>query len=66
LSGSRYVVRPTADQDLDDQAFYYGTEASQLGHWFLAFQARKNLIGHGRQLLLDCQEIRGNFGLLFR
>jgi len=33
---SRYVVRPKADQDLDGQAYYYGTEASpELGHRFL-------------------------------
>jgi toxin ParE1/3/4 len=36
LSEARYVVRPKADQDLDDQAFYYATEASpELGHRFL-------------------------------
>jgi toxin ParE1/3/4 len=33
---SRYVVRPKADQDLDEQAYYYGTEASpEVGHRFL-------------------------------
>ena len=33
---ARYVIRPKADQDLDDQAFYYATEASpELGHEFL-------------------------------
>jgi toxin ParE1/3/4 len=33
---SRYVVRPKADQDLDDQAYYYATEGSpELGHRFL-------------------------------
>jgi plasmid stabilization system protein ParE len=32
----RYVVRPKADQDLDDQAYYYATEANaELGHRFL-------------------------------
>lgn len=32
----RYVVRPKADQDLDDHAYYYGTEAGpELGHRFL-------------------------------
>ncbi len=36
MSENRYVVRPKADQDLDDQAFYYLTEASpELGHRFL-------------------------------
>ncbi len=28
LSEIRYGVRPKADQDLDDQAFYYATEAA--------------------------------------
>ena len=37
MSESRYVIRPKADQDLDDQALYYGVEASpELGHRFLA------------------------------
>ena len=36
MSEARYVVRPKADQDLDDQAFYYATEASpEVGHRFL-------------------------------
>ncbi len=36
MSEARYVVRPKADQDLDDQAFYYATEGSpELGHRFL-------------------------------
>lgn len=36
MTGSRYVVRPKADQDLDNQAFYYATQASpELGHRFL-------------------------------
>ena len=36
MTESRYVVRPKADQDLDDQAFYYATEASpEFGHRFL-------------------------------
>jgi len=36
VTESRYVVRPKADQDLDDQAFYYATEASpEFGHRFL-------------------------------
>jgi len=36
LSETRYVIRPKADQDLDDQAFYYATEASpEVGHRFL-------------------------------
>jgi plasmid stabilization system protein ParE len=33
---ARYVVRPKADQDLDDQAYYYATVASpEVGHRFL-------------------------------
>jgi toxin ParE1/3/4 len=36
LSESRYVIRPKADQDLEDQAYYYAVEASpELGHRFL-------------------------------
>ena len=36
MSVSRYVVRPRADWDLDDQAYYYATEGSpELGHRFL-------------------------------
>jgi toxin ParE1/3/4 len=36
LSEARYVIRPKADQDLDDQAFYFATEANpELGHRFL-------------------------------
>lgn len=36
MSGSRYVVRPKADEDLDNQGYYYATEASpELGHRFL-------------------------------
>jgi len=32
----RYVVRPRADQDLDEQAYYYATVASvDIGHRFL-------------------------------
>jgi plasmid stabilization system protein ParE len=32
----RYLIRPKADQDLDDQAYYYGVERSPaLGHRFL-------------------------------
>ena len=33
---SRYFIRPKADQDLDDQAFYYATKAGpEIGHRFL-------------------------------
>ena len=33
---ARYLVRPKADQDLDDLAYYLGTEASnEVGHRFL-------------------------------
>jgi toxin ParE1/3/4 len=36
VSESRYVVRPKADRDLDDQAYYYATVAStEVGHRFL-------------------------------
>lgn len=36
MSESRYVVRPKADQDLQDQAYYYATAASpEVGHRFL-------------------------------
>ena len=36
MSESRYVVRPKADQDLEDQAYYYATAASpEVGHRFL-------------------------------
>jgi toxin ParE1/3/4 len=33
---SSYVVRPKADRDLDEQAYFYAAEASrEVGHWFL-------------------------------
>jgi toxin ParE1/3/4 len=33
---ARYVVRPKADQDLDDQAYYLATQANpEVGHKFL-------------------------------
>lgn len=36
MSDSHYVVRPKADRDLEDQAYYYATVASaELGHRFL-------------------------------
>ena len=36
MSESRYRNRPKADQDLDDQAYYYATTASvDVGHRFL-------------------------------
>lgn len=32
----RYLIRPKADRDLDDRAYYYATEASpEVGHRFL-------------------------------
>ncbi len=35
MSGS-YVVRPKADEDLDEQAYYFATQAQpELGHRFL-------------------------------
>jgi toxin ParE1/3/4 len=36
VSEGRYAVRPRADLDLDDQAYYYATAASpEVGHRFL-------------------------------
>ena len=36
MTSSRYIVRPKADLDLDNQALYYAEEASpELGHRFL-------------------------------
>jgi toxin ParE1/3/4 len=36
LNEARYVIRPKADQDLNDQAFHYATKASpEVGHRFL-------------------------------
>jgi hypothetical protein len=36
VSENPFVVRPRADQDLDDQAYYYTTVANaELGHRFL-------------------------------
>ena len=36
MSENRYVVRPRADRDLDDQAHYYATVGSaEVGHSFL-------------------------------
>ena len=36
MSEPRYVIRPKADQDLEDQAYYYAVEATpELGHRFL-------------------------------
>lgn len=36
MSESRYLVRPKADKDLDDQAHYYAAAATpELGHRFL-------------------------------
>lgn len=36
MSEARYVIRPKADQELDDQAFYYAIEGTpELGHRFL-------------------------------
>jgi toxin ParE1/3/4 len=36
VSESRYLIRPGADGDLDDQAYYYATSASaEVGHRFL-------------------------------
>lgn len=36
MSESRYLIRPRADRDLDQQAYYYAKVASpELGHRFL-------------------------------
>lgn len=36
MSESHYVVRPKADRDLDEQAYYYATEGNpEVGHRFL-------------------------------
>jgi toxin ParE1/3/4 len=36
VNESRYVLRPLADRDLDEQAYYYATVASaDIGHRFL-------------------------------
>lgn len=36
MSEARYVIRPKADQDLDDQAFHYAVEVTpELGRRFL-------------------------------
>ena len=36
MSERRYLIRPRADGDLDDQAYYYATNASaDVGHRFL-------------------------------
>ena len=36
MSARHYVVRPKADEDLDNQAYYLATEASpEVGHRFL-------------------------------
>ncbi len=36
MSKGKYLVRPRADRDLDDQAFHYAIEANpELGHRFL-------------------------------
>ena len=36
MSRLRYVIRPKADRDLDDQAHYFATQASpEVGHRFL-------------------------------
>jgi len=37
VNANRYVLRPRADRNLDDQAYYYATMASpEVGHRFLA------------------------------
>ena len=36
MSEGRYIIRPKADRDLDEQAYYYATVASpEVGHRFL-------------------------------
>ena len=53
MSEARYVIRPKADQDLDDQALYYAAEASpEVGHRFL-------VSAHETFLLLSTQPEMG-------
>ena len=53
MSEARYVIRPKADQDLDDQAFYYAAEAGpEVGHRFL-------VSAHETFLLLSTQPEMG-------
>jgi toxin ParE1/3/4 len=65
LREARYVVRPKADQDLDDQAFYYATEASpEIGHRFLVsahetFSLLSTQPGLGWNPTLCLPELRG-------
>jgi plasmid stabilization system protein ParE len=49
---NRYLVRPKADEDLDEQAYYYASKATpELGHRFLMaardFQSSRHTIGNG-------------------
>ena len=42
MSARRYVVRPKADQDLDNQAYYLATAASpEVGHRFPSLPMRR-------------------------
>jgi toxin ParE1/3/4 len=53
VSESRYVLRPKADHDLGEQAYYYATVASpELGHRFL-------IAAHGTFALLATQPNMG-------
>jgi toxin ParE1/3/4 len=53
VSENRYLVRPRADRDIEDQAFYYATVASpELGHRFL-------VAAHETFALLDGQPNMG-------
>lgn len=55
---SRYLVRPRADEELDDQAYYYATKANaDVGHRFL-------VAAHDTSALLATQPDMGwNAGL---
>ena len=54
---ARYVVRPKADQDLDDQAYYLATQANpEVGHRFLlAAHETFSLLATQPEMGWDCR-----------
>jgi plasmid stabilization system protein ParE len=67
VSERRYVVRPRAERDLDDQAYYYATVASpEIGHRFLvaahdafaAFATQPSMGWHSRLGHRDLKHLR--------
>jgi toxin ParE1/3/4 len=67
VSENRYVIRPRADRDLDDQAYFYATEATpELGHRFLLaahdtfalLAAQPNIGWHSRLRHSDSEALR--------